>query len=108
MFQTGPHPGSSWNWVCTRSITASRRPRKSRHPRRGAFRTAGEVRPREFARGRELRAMAKDRDEMNGGHAKAAPRPTMMKLREILDGVGTIAIAGSLDAEIRAVVCDSR
>ncbi len=52
--------------------------------------------------------MAKDRDEMNGGHAKAAPRPTMMKLREILDGVGTIAIAGSLDAEIRAVVCDSR
>ena len=55
-----------------------------------------------------MRAMAKDRDEMGGGHAKTAPRAAVMKLREILDGVGTIAIAGSLDAEIRAVVCDSR
>ena len=41
-----------------------------------------------------MRAMAKDRDEMSGGHAKAASRAAVMKLREILDGVGTIAIAG--------------
>ncbi len=52
--------------------------------------------------------MAKDQHDLSGAPAKPGKRTPAMKLREILDGVGTVAIAGSLDSEIRAVVCDSR
>lgn len=56
--------------------------------------------------------MAKDQHQAsvtppNNG-PKAGPKASAPKLREILDRVATVAIAGSLDSEIRAVVCDSR
>ncbi len=52
--------------------------------------------------------MAKDRHELSEPPSKAVQKSPGVKLREILDGVATAAIAGSLDAEIRSVVCDSR
>ena len=108
LFQIGTHAGPRWNRVCTRSVAAGWRARQSRYSRRCQVRPPGQVRPRGFARGRRLRAMAKDQHDLSGAPAKPGKRTPAMKLREILDGVGTVAIAGSLDAEIRAVVCDSR
>jgi UDP-N-acetylmuramoyl-L-alanyl-D-glutamate--2,6-diaminopimelate ligase len=51
--------------------------------------------------------MARDRHEIGGG-VNAPHKSSGMKLRDILDGVATVAIAGSLDAEIHAAICDSR
>ena len=52
--------------------------------------------------------MAKDQRASSSAAAKSGENSPALKLREILDGVATVAIAGSLDTEIRAIVCDSR
>ena len=52
--------------------------------------------------------MAKDQRASSSAAAKSGENSPALKLREILDGVATAAIAGSLDTEIRAIACDSR
>ena len=103
LFQIGTDAGPGWHRFCPGSIAAGRHESESWIPRGCPLRSCRSLCAVGFTRGRGLRAMAKDQHEVGAAPAKSVQRTPGMKLREILDGVGTVAIAGSLDAEIRAV-----